>query len=1706
MSVAFKILLILVLAAPEPTLSTNLQGFRLTTGDTICLMGSALAERMQHHGWLETRLQCRLPQSALRVRNLGFASDELTVQQRTSGFGTWQQWLERSESDVVLAFFGNMESFRGTQHLPQFRLDLAEYIAQLGALRTAAGAPVRLVLCSPIPVEDTRDPLLPDAAEANQRLLPFVQAMAEVAAQHETPFVDLFTPMQAIFDAAASQASSAARWTGQALAPGKRALGDASASDLTLNGTHLTELGNQRLAEILEAALIPLGEQADAHEGLVRLLAPRRLATVRQRVLDKNLLWFNRYRATDGYNVYGGRSTLSYVDGVTNREVLQRELDVLHASANALDEQIHALARGETEPVIAEAAIPELMPVVTNRPGPGEDGAHLFRTGEEALDAMTLHDGFAANLFADEQMFPALANPVQMAWDASDRLWVATWPTYPHWVPGQPMNDALMVLEDTDGDGRADSATPFADDLHNPTGFEFFNGGVLVANPPDLLFLKDTDGDGRADLRQRVLHGLGSADTHHSANSFVFGPDGAFYFQEGVFHQSQVESAWGPVRSRDACVWRFDPRTWQVERFIPYGFANPHGHVFDRWGQNFVTDGTGNQNYWALPMSGWLPEPLKKPGIDTFFAQRSRPAAATEILSSRHFPEALQGNYLVANVIGFQGIFQYQMKDQGSGFGATEVEPIVHSSDPNFRPVDIEVGPDGALYVLDWQAPLIGHMQHHLRDPSRDHTHGRIYRYSARGQPVSEAPTIAGATVPELVQLLTHSVDRVRAKVRSELSGRDRDEVLKASREAARKLGDGRPSSDAEHEHHLLELLWLTQQQGATDGALLDRMLNSAAPEARAAATRVARQSQRSMGPLSARLFPQLSEGADIATLSDLLSEVPARVQAEMLVGLSFEPSRTAALCALQFLEHLGDDRFMDYAFRETMRALEPHWRAPLARGERLPGLSERGLAWALGQMDTAELEGAAPSLVLDGVLLSRHGLPPATYGAALRRLSAHSGQALAQEFLAAVLKADSRDVGHVDHLLSGLFASLGSLSPDELAAFEAPLKTLSQDARRTSTRRLAMAARLEQQANPNAAWLEASSSFRGMIDLLEALPLVDDIPAKEALFERVASLMTALPAALTKSMNPGAETPGSESASALLKGRYVRVQLPGPERTLTLAEVQVWSGGLNVALGGNAEQSSTNWGGLAAFGIDGETSGAWGDGAQTHTIENRPDPWWELDLGSERSMDAVELWNRTDGNLGTRLDGYRLTILDGARRPVFEALDQPQPRPSTRHELAPLDVGLQRAAARCLAALGVRRSAAVSLLLGHWGSATLQPALLDALLQIPASEWPAGAVDPLAQRLITELAAAWTTGHAAADPRLLALADAIAPNVSGDLAGPLHVAARRLGPTRIILRPVPDALLFDRTQFTVVAGRSVELHFENTDIMPHNVVVTVPGALAEVGLAAEDMAAEPTAWERSFVPDRAEVLFASRLLQPGESQTLAFQAPETPGDYPYVCTFPGHWVRMNGTMQVVDESEEERLLLGELDEVAHGGDDATVDVKAAAQRSYVAFWSVDDFTDQLHGVDQQLPERGRSLFEVASCGLCHVVDNTPSASGGQRPQTGPPLNEVVLRHDRAALLTHILDPSAEILEGYASETFVTTGGGVLSGRVLAEDANQVDVQVDPYKGTVRELPKSEIARRRPSQISTMPEGLLSTFEKDEVLALIAYLESLRDN
>jgi len=1625
----------------------------LEHGDRVCLLGGALAERMQHHGWLETLLQVRFPGRELSVRNLGFAADELTVHQRMMNFGklskddltadvgsggfvSWDRYLSHCEADVIFAFFGYNESFAGPAGLEGFEADLEAFVRHTRGRDYNGRSAPRLVLFSSIPFEDLGDPNLPAARAENARIEPYNRAAARVAASLDVPFVDLFAPMLARYEACDEP--------------------------LTLNGIHLREEGDRVLADVIVSTLYPQG-------AFVRPDAER-VDEIRRAVQEKNLLWFNRYRATDGYNVYGGRSREIYPraaeEGVrrwSNFEVLQREMDVLDVLCANRDRRIQALAAGG-ELEIDDGNAPPLIAVETNRPGAGRAGAHVYLKGDAALDTIDTARGMRVGLYADEGRFPDLVNPVQMSWDTRGRLWVAVWPTYPHWAPGQPMNDKLLILEDVDRDGRADTCEVFAGDLHNPTGFELWNGGVLVASVPDLLFLRDTDGDDVADARERLLHGISSGDTHHSANSFVLGPDGALYFQEGTFHQTQIETVYGPVRNHDACVWRFEPRTWRVERYVPYDFANPHGHVFDRWGQDFVTDGTGNVNYYALPFSGSVAHPAKHGGYFPFFQQRSRPCAATEILSSRHFPPESQGNYLVANVIGFLGIFQYEVLDDGSGFAALERDPIVVGSDPNFRPSDIEIGPDGAIYFTDWHNALIGHLQHHLRDPSRDRTHGRVFRVTCEGRELLEPKPIAGQAIEALLELLKEPEDRVRYRARIELSARDSEEVVAAARAWVAELDQ----TDPELEHHLLEALWLHQQHDRVDRELLERLLAADDHRARAAATRVLRTMRR-----------QLPGALDL--LRERAGDEHPRVRLEAVVAASFFESAEAAEVALEALRR-PTDRFLDYALAETIRALAPRWKEALREGRPLADGNPAGSEYLLDILGPRELAALPRTPAVLWAILTRHDVEAAERGRAASLLAQHDGVGTTEVLLDAIRRVDARGGAHATHVLHELNGPIqGAI--DSSPPPRGDLLELARDGRLPMTRELAFAALIAE--DREAAWSLASRSRAGLRAFLGGVPLIADPSRRAPLYERVRPLMFALPAGLAR---------GDAGGAADGPGLCVSAYEPAPPdatletfRGLASREQTVSP---NFALDAPTARRSDSFGllfeGTLTVAEEGE-----------YTFSTRSDDGSRLYIGPRCVVD-------NDGAHGTleKSGGIRL---GPGRHPIavtfFEQgggdhLSVSWEGPGFEKQPIPDELLHESSGARSVRAAAIVAAGHVP---GHErqklddaarfiGEGTFLDSAIELVRAIPAERRPGDLIRPVVDAL-----AGYVSGLSAEERTAPAIAAAL--EIGRELADALPAqeaeAARRelagLGGSIVLIRTIPHQMLYDVIEFQVAAGEPVAIVFQNNDLMPHNLVITRPGALEAVGRAAELLTG---AEENPFIPATHDVLWHIPLRNPGQSGRLAFTAPDEPGDHPFVCTFPGHWTVMNGVMRVVDEVEHDA-------QVVRRAAEETVTVA----RDFVRDWKLEELAP-LIGPDwtrERSLERGRDLFDELGCIKCH-------AFAGEAAKGGPELTGVGTKYADVDLLRQVVEPSADILEGYEYHYMRLYEGGSVVGRIVADEdevLHLLENLQEPERVTI--VPKAEIESSYQTPLSPMPTGLLVTLDEHEVLDLLAFLKSSRE-
>jgi glucose/arabinose dehydrogenase len=874
----------------------------LKDDDHICIIGNTFADRMQHSGWLESLIYAQFPKDHLVFRNLGFAGDELTVRLRSEGFGSPHEWLKKEQADVIFAFFGYNESFKGLEGLAGFRKDLDKFIKDtLSQNYSGKGSP-RLVLFSPTAAERHPDPNFPNPAGLNANLQLYTFAMAEVAKANNVLFVDLFTASEAAY--------------AQAKQP------------YTINGVHLTDDGYRLLAPVMFQALFG---QAPA-----RATDNDSFEALRGAVNEKNAVWFSRYRTIDGYNVYGGRSYMKY-NGVMNRDTMQREMEMRDVMTANRDRRVWAVAQGG-DLTVEDNNLPPPVEVTSNKPGPNPDGSYTFLTGEEAIRHMKVPPGCKVTLFASEEQFPELANPVQMGFDPKGRLWVAAWPNYPERTPQSKTGDRLLVFEDTDGDGKADKCTTFVDDLNAPTGFQFYKDGVLLVQAPEVWFLRDTDGDGRADWKMSVLNGMDSADSHHTANSLALDPGGAIYLSDGVFHRTQVETPWGPpVRNTDAAIHRFEPRTGKFERYIAYGFANPHGRVFDYWGNDLVTDATGNNTYFGPAFSGHIDYPAKHSDLREFWDRPSRPCPGTGMLSSRHFPEDFQNNFLNCNVIGFQGIFRVKVTEDGSGLrGETLNPPLVVSDDPNFRPSGVDVAPDGSVYFLDWHNPIIGHLQHHLRDPSRDHAHGRIYRMTYEGRPLLTPARIAGEPVEKLLDLLKEPENNVRTRAKIELGARDTKTVTAAVDRWVRQFDSGK----VEDQHHILEALWVYHWHNVVNEPLLRQLLKSPEPRARAQAVRV-------LGYWRDRISQPL------ALLRAAANDPAPRVRLEAERVASFFSGREALEVAHEVLKY-DTDYYLDYTFNETLRQLQDP-----SKGIFLP-TDPQALARTVSRLNDAQLKEAA--------------------------------------------------------------------------------------------------------------------------------------------------------------------------------------------------------------------------------------------------------------------------------------------------------------------------------------------------------------------------------------------------------------------------------------------------------------------------------------------------------------------------------------------------------------------------------------------------------------------------------------------------------------------------------------------------------------------------------------------------------------------------
>jgi len=1492
-------------------------------GDHVCLVGNALGERLQHHNYWEADLHARLASKELVVRNLCFPGDEPLARLRSLNFGSPDKHLTQSQADVILFFFGYNESFAGEKGLPAFKKSLHTLISDTKTKNYSGDGAPRMVLVSPIAFQDTGDRNLPSGEVRNKHLAMYTAAMKTVADETGVGFVDLFKPSQALLAA--------------------------SKKRLTYHGGHLNDAGYKALAPLFNNAL--LGKEAPPAAAFEQ---------IRAAVADKNFHWWHRYRAVNGYSIYGKRGRAGTDGTYNNTDVMERERAILDQMTANRDARIWAIAQGKKVPAKVDDSktLPFINPKTNvggandrNRKA-GKLGSLDYLPAAEQQKRFKLAPGYEINLVASEEQFPELANPVAMNFDNKGRLWVSVMPSYPQWKPKTLLDDKLLILEDKNNDGRADECKVFARGLHQPTGFEIGHNGVFVAQQPDLLYLKDTNGDDKEDTRERRLVGFDTADSHHGLSAFEWGPGGGLYFGEGTFKQSQVETINGLVRMGDAGIWRYDPRNGRFDAHVSVAFANPWGHVFDRWGQNFIADASPGNNYWATPASGYVEYPDKHPGASrakaldwqgsksdqpysTFLKKRIRPSSGCEFISSRNFPPEAQGNFLVNNVIGERAVLQHKIRESGSGFAGVEIERLVSGEDGNFRPVDLQFGPDGALYIIDWHNALIGHLQHNLREPNRDHSHGRIWRVHYTGRPLVKPPQIDGAPVADVVKLLAEYEDRTRYRVRRELAQRDTAETVAALEAWVAGLDAKTPRL----QHNLLEALWVYQSHNVVNQELLNRVLNSPDHKARAAATRV------------------LSFWVDrvdnpLKLLAKLVNDSHPRVRLEAVRACSFIHSRESLETSLGAIDHEVDE-FLEYTINETIRVLE------------------------------SILSGTSGGAFKGGNTALIHGDQP-------RSGAAGSGEPLV--FL-------DKSPAVVSFQLKRLPASQLML-----------IKTEAGGPR-----------------------------FKPVFEAILARAGVSRQDRKQAAVSLAELNKTTLTSELLQAI-AAVNSRGRSAAGVIRQLTAILVQQPA--ETLK-QQSQLLS---KNAASDNASVRSSAFAGLLAAG---ELETAW-------------------KLG------------QSPQNLTSFLAAVPLTPSKETRAKV---------RPQVVSSLTKSrQVDVRRTALAALASISDRQEESFALVAPLLKDRRLRAAAVKTLASVPSDRRPAKDANN-AVELLVKLAESTPAARRTTPAFLEAM------HLAGELLKRLPVADARRYRSRlreVVVRvvrigTVHEEMRYDTPFFAVEAGRPVQLVLVNDDLMPHNLVITKPGKLRDVAMLAAGMKPAPDKKGRQYVPATGDVLQATKMAQSHSQQVITFNAPKEPGEYPYVCTFPNHWMRMYGVMVVVDDLD------------AWQAKPVTPADPLGITRELVKTWQPQDFTaDLVAGVSGASTETGQRIFKEATCLLCHKA----GAEGGA---VGPALDGVFARHknDTTAVLRELLDPSHKVDPKYALYNVVTADGEFISGVITSQSRESITIISNADNPTPQKIDREDIEELLKSSTSIMPKGLMDRYQKGEIFALLAYLKSL---
>ncbi len=946
--------------------------FEIRPGEVIVFTGGTNMVRLVEHGWFEASLAIAAKEQKPRFRSMAWEGDTVYEQWRDMNFGSWKEQLDAVNATCVFLWFGQMEALDDSRDDAAFEQAAAKLLDEFKAVTP------RLVVMTPMEfnafprIADQADDAAdgwPDNTPKNERILRLGGILKKLAQDRGVVLLD---------------------WPSL-----ESRLGDVPLPR-TINGVHLSDHAVSFAFSNMLLKALGLPEQKDHGFGWL------------YSIQTMNRLWHDCWKTMNWAFAYSDRTEQPFGKGIGDHPPMAKELEKYKPLLRAADERIHALA------LAGSTGVPPVEPPSLKSPN-STGGTPALQPPAVELATFKVRDGFEVNLFASEA--DGLVKPLSMRWDERGRLWAACSPSYPQLVPGEPHGDYILVCEDTNADGKADKFHKFADGLTMPMGIEFAaDGGVYVCESTQLALFSDTNGDGVSDSREVILSGFGTGDSHQMINSLRWGPDGCLWFSQGLHIFSRIETPHGIVRFDRAGLWRFDPRTWKLQGFFGNAAAgaNCWGVTFDDWGQVFHCAADNTPGFYTTPGLGTLANPPSYYNIGALAVSPVK-GMCMEFINSTHLPPELQG-VLCKPVYFANQVLLYKLVEDGSGYKTEDLGPLLTSSSNAFRPLGVQTGPDGALYICDWYNPVIGHYQASYRDPNRDKIHGRIWRVSAKGRELAKRPELEKIDAAQLTEQLRSPERWVRDQARRLL-------FSKGVADDAWKAEDAKPE-------FLYEVLAVQAGQGELKKPLLHRCLAHHDARLRAFAVRVWSQ----IAPSENHNGSPDDEEYMWKLLANAVNDRHPRVRLEAVIAAGYFKDAQAVELALGVLDH-PRDRFIDYALANTIRATKPVWKPAMEAGQMTFEGNATHLTHLLQTDGTADTAGALQGMI-------RSGKVPEENLTGLRVLLIASG---GPEHLTTAIKAGPMTAPVVEALLNAVQTRGVKPGAEFIAGFAAGFTTAPQ-------------------------------------------------------------------------------------------------------------------------------------------------------------------------------------------------------------------------------------------------------------------------------------------------------------------------------------------------------------------------------------------------------------------------------------------------------------------------------------------------------------------------------------------------------------------------------------------------------------------------------------------------------------------------------------